>query len=368
MSSTGQVTGDDLVLLQSTAGLNGLARDRVAEIQRARMLAALVEVVNERGAANATVAHIVAHSGVSRRTFYEMFGDREDCLLAALDDAVGRIAAVVIPAYEEPSRWREKMRAGLVALLEFLDCERGAGRLVVVESLGAGAKALERRRSVLARIIAAVDEGRSEVKHSNGPPSMAAEGIVGGVLAVLHSRLLASPFPGMGSLAAGPRTGASPSPPIMRGPRIEDPEGDSLLGLAGPLMSMIVLPYLGAAAARKEAQRPVPERQVEPHGGPADPLRDLEMRLTYRTVRVLMAVAELGGQGSYPSNRQVGAAAGMTDQGQISKLLSRLHRLGLIQNTGVGPTKGAPNAWTLTPKGTEIEAAVGRRVDLRRDG
>jgi chromosome segregation and condensation protein ScpB len=82
------------------------------------------------------------------------------------------------------------------------------------------------------------------------------------------------------------------------------------------------------------------------------------MRLTYRTVRVLAAVAEHPGS----SNRQVGVASGMQDQGQISKLLSRLHRLGLIQNAGIGPAKGAPNAWTLTPKGAEIEQATGQQT------
>jgi AcrR family transcriptional regulator len=336
---------------------NGFGREQVSEIQRARMLAALVEVANERGAANATVAHIVGRSGVSRRTFYEMFEDREDCLLDAFDDAIQRLAAVVVPAYEGPSRWRAKIRAGLTALLGYLDCERGLGRLLVVETLGAGPRALERRGRVLAQVIAAVDEGGNEAKRGEGPAPMAAEGVVGGALAVLHSRLLAS-----ADTTRGPRTGASPPSTTTRGSRIEDPEGDSLLELTGPLTSMIVLPYLGAAAARRELTRPAPERHSRPHTGSADPLRDLEMRLTYRTVRVLMAIAELDGRGSHPSNREVGAAAGMNDQGQISKLLSRLHRLGLIQNTGIGPSKGAPNAWTLTQKGTEIEQTIGRQT------
>jgi AcrR family transcriptional regulator len=376
MVTRGKAPSEGAALNELTPSRNGLphsgtggrehpiGREQVSDIQRARMLAALVEVVNERGAANVTVAHIVGRSGVSRRTFYEMFVDREACLLAAFDDAIRRIATVVVPAYVEPLRWREKIRAGLVALLEFLDCERGIGRLAIVETLGAGANALERRRSVLAEVIAVVDEGRSEVKHGEGPPPMAAEGIVGGVLAVLHSRLLEGIDDSPPELA-GPRTAASPPPPTMRGPRIEDPEGGSLLGLAGPLMSMIVLPYLGAAAARRELRQPVPARHAKPQTGPADPLRDLDMRLTYRTVRVLMAVAELGGRGSYPSNRQVGVAAGTQDQGQISKLLSRLHRLGLIHNAGVGPGKGAPNAWTLTPKGAEIERTIGRQTSAQ---
>jgi AcrR family transcriptional regulator len=360
---------------QASGREHPIGHQQVVDIQRARILRAMAEVVAERGVSNVTVAHVVARSGVSRRTFYELFSDREDCFLAAFDDAIQHIAAVVVPAYAESSRWREKIRAGLTALLGLLDCQRGVGRLVFVEALGAGANALERRRRVLDQVIAAVDEGRNEAMQGDGSTPMAAEGVVGGVLAVLHSRLLACPgtaaSPRSPAAKQGPRAGGPSPPPAGRGPRIEDPEGDSpvpegrLLALAGPLMSMIVLPYLGPAVARKELTRPVPARHASPPLGSPDPLRDLDMRLTYRTVRVLMAVAELGGRGSYPSNREVGAAAGMTDQGQTSKLLSRLHRLGLIQNTGIGPSKGAPNAWKLTPKGVEVEKALAGQRTLQ---
>jgi hypothetical protein len=85
-----------------------------------------------------------------------------------------------------------------------------------------------------------------------------------------------------------------------------------------------------------------------------DPLRELDMRLTYRTVRVLMALAATPGS----SNREIGVAAGIADQGQISKLLSRLERLGLVHNQGLAPGKGAPNAWALTAKGLDVERAM----------
>lgn len=124
-------------------------------------------------------------------------------------------------------------------------------------------------------------------------------------------------------------------------------------------MSMIVLPYLGSAAARRELRRPAPMSPSQRKPAPADPLRDVPMRLTYRTVRVLMAVAELGERESNPSNREIGLAADMNDQGQISKLLTRLSKLSLIENTPAGRARGAPNAWTLTPKGREIEQAIG---------
>jgi AcrR family transcriptional regulator len=306
---------------------NGLRRGQLAEIQRARILAAMVDVAAERGVADATIARVVARSGVSRRTFYEFFEDREECFLAAFDEAVSRIAAVVVPAYEQDRAWRSKVRAALTALLEFLDYEPVTGRLAIVEALGAGPLALERRRSVLAQLIAVVDRAREEAMKGGGPPSVTAEGVVGGGFSLIYSRLL---------------EGAD----------------DPLVGLLNPLMSMIVLPYLGAAAARKELSQPVPTPANRGTRAGMDPLRDLEMRLTYRTVRVLLAIGELGGQGSYPSNRQVGDAAGIRDQGQVSKLLARLEHLGLTENAAHPQVKGEPNAWRLTERGGEVREAI----------
>ena len=59
----------------------------------------------------------------------------------------------------------ERIRSALVALLEFLDAEPDVGWLLIVGSLGAGARALERRQSVLAQIVLVVDHGRGETKN-----------------------------------------------------------------------------------------------------------------------------------------------------------------------------------------------------------
>jgi hypothetical protein len=80
------------------------------------------------------------------------------------------------------------------------------------------------------------------------------------------------------------------------------------------------------------------------------------MRLTYRTARVLQYIAER----PLASNRMVGDHAGVTDPGQISKLLRRLERLGLTANTGGGHLNGEPNAWKLTALGGQ----VARRLSL----
>jgi DNA-binding MarR family transcriptional regulator len=71
-------------------------------------------------------------------------------------------------------------------------------------------------------------------------------------------------------------------------------------------------------------------------------------------VRELLAIAEYPGA----SNRQVADASGVADQGQISKLLTRLEHLGLIRNSGLGSARGEPNIWSLTPRGEEIEHTI----------
>lgn len=301
----------------------GGGRGDVAEIQRVRMIAALVEVAGERGAGGVTVTHIVARSGVSRRTFYELFADRDACFLAALDQAVALAAQRVLPAFRAPGSWKQRIRVSLTALLEFLDDEPGMGRLCVVDALGAGHGALARRAAVIESLIEAVDDGRGEARRGAPPARLTAEGVVGAVLAILHARLL-------------------------------QPDHGSMIALLGPLMGVIILPYQGPAAAAREAAKPAPRRREPAVRAPGDPLRDLDMRLTYRTVRVLVAIADNPGA----SNRTIADASGVLDQGQISKLLTRLQHLGLIYNDGIGPSRGEPNVWSLTPRGEEVQHTI----------
>ena len=82
------------------------------------------------------------------------------------------------------------------------------------------------------------------------------------------------------------------------------------------------------------------------------------MRITYRTALVLEAIAREPGV----SNLDVARRAQINDQGQVSKLLSRLERHGLAQNTGRGQARGAPNEWRLTPAGQELEQSIQGRA------
>ena len=304
-------------------------RVQVEEIQRSRLLVAAAAAIDEVGYEQTSVQRITDRARVSRRTFYELFGNREECLVALLDEAAGRVQRELETAGLEGLAWRERVRGGLWAILSFLDAEPVLARICVVHALHGGPAVLERRERILARLAGVLDEGRGEGPRGAECTLVTAEGLVGGAFGVVYARL-----------RAGDRR--------------------PLTGLQEELVGMIALQYLGPRAARREQRRPAPAPRPVLDGGRAsvgagrDPLDEVDMRLTYRTARVLECIAELGGRGSNPSNRAVAESAGVSDPGQISKLLRRLEGLGLAVNTGGGHQSGEPNAWQLTPLGRQV--------------
>jgi AcrR family transcriptional regulator len=315
-------------------GLGRLPRDQVVEMQRARLLAAAVSEYDERGFVRTSVGHVTTRARVSRRTFYDLFADREECLGAVVEEAVGLVASDLAAADLEGLGWRERVRRGLWTILSFLDREPALARVCVVQALRGGPVVLERREALLGRLAVVVDEGRLEGPRGQACSPLTAEGLVGAGFAIVYRRLLRR----------------EPGP---------------LTDLWGELVGMIVLPFLGPAAAQREQARPAPAlpvsavRRVEAPGSAGDPLEGVPMRLTYRTARVLEGVAELSGGGPGPSNREIATCAGVQDQGQISKLLRRLEGLGLLVNHGQGRhAKGEPNAWALTPRGEGVARSI----------
>jgi AcrR family transcriptional regulator len=311
------------------ADLVGMPRGQVAQIQRARLISAVVDATWELGFAQVTVAEVIRRARVSRKTFYSLFDDREDCIAAAFEQAVAEGRALVLEACAHESSWCDGIRAALAGLLAAAEQRPELAKLFLIEVFGAGEKVMRRRAEVLAELALAIDRARA-VKGARQPSRITAEGIVGGVLSVLHTR-------------------------------VHEQGDEPLTSLLGQLMSMIVLPYLGARAANRELARSTPAASVSRSRPLAargvDPLEGLDMRLTYRTMRALVAIAEQPGA----SNRDIGRASGIADQGQISKLMSRLERLGLVENRGGGHVRGAANAWHLTPRGIEFEKVAGLR-------
>jgi AcrR family transcriptional regulator len=323
------LSSSDAARLQSER--NGAAQLGVLAIQRERILAAAVAAVEQGGYARLTIGRIVARAGVSRKTFYDIFNDRDDCFLAAFEQAVSQARVPLRAAYEREGDWRMGIRSALLELLTLMEERPGLAKLCVVDAFAASQRVLECRIRVIDELAAVVDGGRRLVEGGRVPADMTAEGVVGGVFSVLHTRLVRD-------------------------------ERSPLIDLLGPLMSMIVLPYLGTGVADSEVKNAVhksvrtsaPSRVTSGE----DPLAGLKLRLTYRTVRVLVVIGEDPGI----NNRRVAERSGVLDEGQISKLLSRLARLELIENRGPGRLSGASNEWHLTVRGAALERATQPRA------
>ena len=301
-----------------------IQRASLAEYQHSRLLQAASAVACEGpGSATITVSAVVARARVSRNTFYDVFAGIDDCVLTVIEQALADLAAVAASAYEAPGSWSSRLRAVMVALLAIVE-RQPVGRLVVSYLHGIGPDAPRPRQRALADMRALLDQGRSQPRALSTIGPLTAEALVGAVISVVHARVARRPA--------------------------------ELMPLVGPLMWMIVLPYLGSAAAARELTRPVPEsaaaRAPTSDGPPSRP----PIRLTYRTARVLSGLAETPGA----SNAAIGAIAGVTDPGQISRLLARLQHQGLLVNTGQGQQLGAANAWRLTRSGRELESTIRR--------
>jgi AcrR family transcriptional regulator len=297
----------------------------MSPLQRTRVLEAALREASDRGWQETSLAAIVGRARVSRKTFYDLFESRDDCFAAAFEEALARMGRVAGHAYAVDGAWPLRLRAALVTLLECLEADRDLGSFTLGQLAAPRSVSPERRLRALELLRSAVDEGRSYTRARHEISPLAAEAVVGGVLAVVHGHLLRG---------SGPLT-----------------------GLANSLMWIIVLPYLGPATAALELTRTLPSIVGARAEHVRSPLDGLDMRVTYRTARVLQALTEKPGA----SNVELADRADIIDQGQISKLLARLRRLELIENTETRAA-GVPNCWRLTPKGEELGATIARRV------
>jgi AcrR family transcriptional regulator len=137
-----------------------LTREQVASAQRARIIVATAEVVSEVGYPGASVRAIIERAGVSSKTFYALYGDKESAFLAAYKLLDG----VVLEAVRTPLRLgdgadpRAMARAGVSAFLETLARWPLFTRMHAVEARGAGARALAHRNRVFAELARALSE------------------------------------------------------------------------------------------------------------------------------------------------------------------------------------------------------------------
>jgi hypothetical protein len=149
-------------------------------------------------------------------------------LLAVFDEASAQACSAMTGAYRAADCWVDAIRGALAELLAFLDQRPRLARFLIVDSFAGDAMLRARREQLLAELASALEADSPPRAAGSLPPPFGGQAVVEAVASILHGRLLEEPVP-------------------------------SLLGLHGPLMGLIVLPYLDVAAARSELSRPAPE-------------------------------------------------------------------------------------------------------------
>jgi AcrR family transcriptional regulator len=174
------------------AGRHRLSREFVLHSQRDRILESIARACVEKGYEKVTIADIVTTARVSRATFYDLFRDKEECLLAAFDFVLSRFMKRMLGAYRRRGEgWPERVRAGIGATLEFLADEPHFAWMCVVEAPAAGARAVDRYMGVVALLSSGIDEGRSHSPAGETIPAGFANAMVGGAAMLVREEIIA---------------------------------------------------------------------------------------------------------------------------------------------------------------------------------
>jgi AcrR family transcriptional regulator len=206
---------------QLVGGRHGLTAAEVEASQRQRIVRAMTAAVGEHGYHGTRVSDVVWRAGVSRKTFYELFGGKDDCFAATYEQWLDWLLDTTLDAFETQEQWVDRLRAALIALLGALAREPEVARLCFAEAMAAGEQAAGKRDTWIAAFATIFD------------------------------------FPGApeGPLGEALRTGRVGELSELLRREIAAGRARRLPELAPDLMYSMVLPFLGVEAAGRELDR-----------------------------------------------------------------------------------------------------------------
>jgi AcrR family transcriptional regulator len=214
LDSDGRIRRPD----QLPPGRHGIPREAVVQNQRQRILRAVVDVASVAGYGTMVVEDIISTAGVSRRTFYDYFPNKEAAFLEAYDHAVDDLKAQISAAYAIEGDIFQKTTSAVSALINTLADDPAMAEMGVVEVLAAGAEAIERRGRAMERLSTLITDGVESTGGAPTMPPLTAQTITGGIHEVIYSR-------------------------VLRG------ELEELRGMVPDLVYAIFLPYMGVSGA-----------------------------------------------------------------------------------------------------------------------
>jgi len=190
----------------------------VARNQRERILAAVAQATTDNGYAHMLLQDVVRLAAVSRRTFYELYSNKDDAFMAAFHEGATRLLTSVRAAYKTETTFERRLTAGFAAFLGILAATPTFATMCIVEVMAAGPEAVARRTWVMDEFAGLIEENARRALGSDMPPPLVAETLVGGAYEAVYRR-------------------------IARG------DGDQLPALLPDLVQSVLLPYIGEEAA-----------------------------------------------------------------------------------------------------------------------
>lgn len=149
----------DLRLWRLPRGRHGLPRELVERSQRERLLAAIVRVSAAKGYEATSVADVLEEAGVGRESFYELFEDKQDCMMAARRLLIEDLAETVAAAYGGSEPWIDRIREALAATLGWFAADPVAGRVIMLELSALGPISREIYRRELGQFTRLIEAG-----------------------------------------------------------------------------------------------------------------------------------------------------------------------------------------------------------------
>jgi AcrR family transcriptional regulator len=292
--------------------------------QRDRLVAASGQLAAELGSSTIGVHHICQRAGISRRTFYELFTDRDACFVDAHQEAFARLVGHVADAVDEAgTEWEDRAVATVQALLSAWEADRVLAHLCLVSSVSGSSETTGLRRTAITQIVGLLADTPEQ--------PLAAEPVLAGAIGSVWE------------LAFRELT--------------DDPKG-SMPCLAGSAIYLMLSPFVGrrqaaARAAGRGGATTYVTRWTPAVVSDTDERGLLVTELTGQTLRYLN-----GHPGA--ANIDIARAVDVRHESQMSRHLARLERAGMVARRKEGRT----NAWTLTARGEEAARTL---RDLRAD-
>jgi AcrR family transcriptional regulator len=170
-----------------TARRPTISPEFIARHKRRRIMDALAELTAERGYEATKISDVVRRAGVARKTLYDNFEGKEQVFLAAFDaareEAVQRVEASCAGA---EGGWREKVEAGLGALLGYVAEQPALARMCMVEALSATPATIERYEEAKQQLVEIAGEGMPRAARL---PETIDETLVGGVAWIVYRKI-----------------------------------------------------------------------------------------------------------------------------------------------------------------------------------